>query len=137
MRNNMKQALTIEKLKALLPCDDKYSDMFGDHESMNIEQAFDAGFTISNICWLMGALDKRKEIVSFANFCAKQADDAYAADNAAANDADDAAFDALTAFDNAAAARAAVRATVAAEAAYWDTADIRKEQKQFLMELLK
>lgn len=122
----MRQTLSREQLKALYPCDDRYLGMFGEHKRMNIEQAFEAGFTICNICWLMGALHKRKEIIEFANFCAKQVNanwninpdwsDWFAAVNVA---------------------RAAGSADWAVLTPKVDGAAIRKEQKQFLMELLK
>lgn len=136
----MTQTLTREKLKALSPCSNKYLAMFGEHESMNIEQAFDAGFTVSDICWLMGALGKRKEIVEFANFCAKQAA-AHAAAYCAAADAADWAAKAAYCAAGAVAYVTSYAAGAAANAADWaantDGAAIRKEQKQFLMEILK
>lgn len=132
----MPQTLTRENLKALYPCDNKYLDKFGEHESLNIEQAFDAGFTVSDICWLMGALAKRKEIIAFADFCVEQAAN-YAADDVAdvASAADAAALAANAPIAAYHVKGAAVAAALADDAAHYTA--IRKEQKKFLMEILR
>ncbi len=123
----MSKAMTLAELKALNPCNlSERAALFDGDNATDIRTAFARGATVADICWLMGGLGMRAQIVAFANFCATYAADAaaratYAADAAAA----DAAADAAAAYaaadadaaDAAYAARAAARAARAARAA--------------------
>ena len=91
---------------------------------ITVKQAFDAGFTVSDILWIAGELQLRDIIVKFANDCAARAK-GYAA---ARYDAADAAARYAARYADDAAARYADDAA--------DAAEITK-QKEHLMELLK
>ena len=82
--------LTKTELLNLKPCDKEARiATFGKANSMNAKEAFDAGFTISDLCWVAGKLKQNKKLVLFAKKCAesvshfKNAPAAYAADAAA------------------------------------------------------
>lgn len=135
------QTLSKNQLKALNPCDlEQRLKLFGTKEKLTIKEAFEAGFTVSDICWLMGALKKCVEIVKFADFCKGQAA-SYAASYAAS----DAAYYASRAAYCASRAayypsRAAYCASLAAYCASLAASDASDAsdaaQKEFLIKLL-
>ena len=77
----MPKAITLTELTALNPCNlSERAKLFDGDGSTDIRTAFARGATVADICWLMGALGMRAQIVVFANFCAYAARaDAYAA----------------------------------------------------------
>ena len=65
--------LTREALIAMDPCDlPERLGRFGDAESMDIRQAFEAGFTIRDILWVAGEMGLKSDCVRVAIFAAKQ-----------------------------------------------------------------
>ena len=105
--------ITISKsqLQAWQPCDLPLRlAKFGSRDTLNVSQALEAGFTVSDILWVAGKLGLAAECVTFAR---------RAADRAAAAGAAGAADRAARAADRAAAAGAAGAADRAAEAADW------------------
>jgi hypothetical protein len=69
----MTTKLTPTKLLALNPCDaDKRLALFGKHKSLTAIQALKAGFSISNILWVAGKLDRKDLCVRYALAVAKR-----------------------------------------------------------------
>jgi hypothetical protein len=65
--------LTREALIAMDPCDlPEHLRRFGDAESMDVRQAFKAGFTIGDVLWVAGEMGLRSDCVRVAIFAAKQ-----------------------------------------------------------------
>ena len=125
------KTITKQQLIEMEPCDlDDRIEMFGDADSMNIKQAFKAGFTVSDILWLCGELKLPDVVIKFAYACSERAQE-YAAHTAAAARYADAA-DRYARYADAAAHTAAAAAHTAADR----YGEIEK-QKEHLMELLK
>jgi hypothetical protein len=75
------KTITKQQLIEMEPCDlDDRIEMFGKHETMNIKQAFKAGFTITDILWLCGKLLMIDVIEKFANGCSERAQEYADAD---------------------------------------------------------
>ncbi len=80
----MPKTLTLSELTALNPCNlSERAALFDGDNATDIRTAFARGATVSDICWLMGALGMRDQIAAFAQWCADAADaaraDAYTA----------------------------------------------------------
>lgn len=137
--------ITKAQLAAMEPCDlDSRLAMFGSQASLTVPQAFKAGFTISDLCWVAGQLGMTDKLVEFARQCATDATsyaraDAYATFLAtyadarhAANVAAQVRVCARHAAKSTTAAHAASRATYAATAARatYATADATETKAQ-------
>ena len=131
--------VTIEQVAAMNPCGEQLK-FFGKRKSMNAKQAFAAGATISDLCWVAQKLGRKDLLVRFALKCAQST--AYLNPDPRVQ----AALDATQAYldepcertaDAARAAARAARAAYAADAARAaraaDAAEIEK-QKQFFIE---
>ncbi len=128
----MPKTLTLSELTALNPCNlSDRAKLFDGDGATDIRAAFKRGATVSDICWLMGALGMRDQIAAFAQWCADatraaRADAAYAAARAARA--------AYAAADAARAAARAVARTAYADAAY---AAAIESQKAELIRLIE
>ena len=115
------RTLSKKDLIRMGPCDlEARLKLFGSKEKLTVEQAFEAGFSVSDICWIMGRLKLSSEIVLFADFCK------HDARKSAARAAARAAAWAAWAASDAARASAAWASARAAE----------KRQKDFLFSIL-
>ena len=62
--------LTKDQLKVFRPCGDQIK-LFGKLNEMNAQQAFDAGASIRDLCWVAQKLGRKDLLVRFALKCAQ------------------------------------------------------------------
>ena len=62
-----------EELRTKPHPDIERAALFDGNNATDIRAAFERGATVADVCWLMGALGMRAQIVAFANFCAADA----------------------------------------------------------------
>ena len=81
--------LTLKQVLAFNPCiRDQVIERFAESKALTARQAFDAGFSVFDLCWLAGKLGEKEKLAMFAAKCAdsvkhlKKPASAYAADAA-------------------------------------------------------
>jgi len=63
-------SITLAQLKDMKPCSGEPIRRFGDAASMDARQAFAAGYSIRQVCWVAWKLGEKDKLAAFARKCA-------------------------------------------------------------------